>query len=179
ALYEAVPCGMGSRGRVSLTAKELDRVLVDGAKWAVDQGYGHAADLAVIEERGRFAGADPGRVSKRAKDRGKPQLGSLGSGNHFCELGYVAEVFDPVAAEAMGLVEGGVTLLIHSGSRGLGHQICDDSLRRMLEASARYGIELPDRQLCAAPLSSPEAADYFEQMACGVNFAFANRQLMT
>jgi tRNA-splicing ligase RtcB len=179
ALYEAIPCGLGTRGRKALTAKELDRVLVDGAKWAVQEGYGTEADLAVIEEHGRFPGADPGKVSGRAKQRGMPQLGSLGSGNHFCELGWVAEVFDPVAAAAMGLAEGGVTLLLHSGSRGLGHQICDDSLRRMLEASARYGIVLPDRQLCAAPLSSPEAADYFEQMACGVNFAFANRQIMT
>lgn len=178
ALYEAIPCGLGSRGRGALTERELDAVLVDGAKWAVDAGFGRPADLDMIEEHGRMPGADPSRVSKRAKQRGQPQLGSLGSGNHFCELGYVAEIFDPVAAAAMNLAEGSVTLLLHSGSRGLGHQICDDSLRRMLEASKRYGIELPDRQLCAAPLTSPEAQDYFAQMACAVNFAFANRQLM-
>jgi tRNA-splicing ligase RtcB len=118
-------------------------------------------------------------VSDRAKERGRPQLGSLGSGNHFCELGYVAEIYDEEAAEDFGLKPGGVTLMIHSGSRGLGHQTCDDALRRMLEASAKYGIELPDRQLCAAPLSSPEAQDYFAAMAAAINFAFANRQVMT
>lgn len=179
ALYQTIPCGVGTKSRVRLTKSELDRVLVDGAHWAVSSGYGRAADLEVIEEGGRLGGADPDKVSDRAKERGRPQLGSLGSGNHFAELGYVAEVFDRDVAERFGLREGEVTLLIHSGSRGLGHQICDDSLHRMLKASAKYGIELPDRQLCAAPLSSPEARDYFAAMACAVNFAFANRQVMT
>jgi tRNA-splicing ligase RtcB len=125
-----------------------------------------------------MAGAEPGKVSARAKERGRPQLGSLGSGNHFCELGYVAEVYDEATAKAFGLELGNVTVMIHSGSRGLGHQICDNALHRMVRASAKYGIELPDRQLCSAPLSSPEAADYFEAMGCAINFAFANRQVM-
>jgi tRNA-splicing ligase RtcB len=179
ALYHAVPGGLGRGSHRKLKPKELERVMLRGARWAVDEGYGDAEDLDVIEEGGSFAGADPAKVSERARTRGLPQLGSLGSGNHFCELGYVSEIFDEAAAATFGLRQGGVTLMIHSGSRGLGHQICEDSLRRMLEASARYGIALPDRQLCAAPLGSPEAADYFAAMACAVNFAFANRQMMT
>jgi tRNA-splicing ligase RtcB (3'-phosphate/5'-hydroxy nucleic acid ligase) len=178
-LHRAIPSGVGSKSHRKLSAAELDRVLVRGAEWAVKEGYGRPADLEVTEEGGRIGGADPHAVSDRAKERGRPQLGSLGSGNHFCELGYVAEVFDEEAASAFGLVEGAVTLLIHSGSRGLGYQVCDESLRAMLRASDRYGIKLPDRQLCAAPLSSPEAREYFGAMACAVNFAFANRQMMT
>ncbi len=179
ALYQAIPCGVGSKSRVRLGTRDLDRVLVQGAGWAVRSGYGRDADLQTIEEGGCLAGADPSRVSDRAKERGRPQLGSLGSGNHFAELGYVAEVFDEAVASRFGLRVGEVTLLIHSGSRGLGHQICDDALHRMLKASAEYGIDLPDRQLCAAPLGSPEAKDYFAAMVCAVNFAFANRQVMT
>jgi tRNA-splicing ligase RtcB len=179
ALYKAVPCGMGSKSTLTLGKKEVDDVLQGGARWAVEQGLGWSDDLEVIEEGGRFAGAEPRKVSDRAKDRGRPQLGSLGSGNHFFELGYVAEIYDHEAAAAFGLGEGEVTLLVHSGSRGLGHQVCDDALHTMLRASAKYGIALPDRQLCAAPLGSPEANDYFGAMACAVNFAFANRQVMT
>ncbi|MCH9680905.1 MAG: RtcB family protein, partial [Deltaproteobacteria bacterium] len=178
-LYKAVPCGLGRGSALKLSERDLDAVMTQGASWAVANGHGRSEDLDVLEEGGCMGGADPGRVSERARSRGRPQLGSLGSGNHFCELGYVSEIFDPVAAERFGLVPGTVTLMLHSGSRGLGHQICDDSLRRMLEASARYGIALPDRQLCAAPLRSPEATDYFAAMACAVNFAFANRQVMT
>ncbi|MCB9718562.1 MAG: RtcB family protein [Myxococcales bacterium] len=179
ALYRAVPCGLGRGSRLSLSERELDRVMEQGAAWAVDRGHGEPDDLRRIEEGGRLVGADPGRVSTRARTRGRPQLGSLGSGNHFCELGQVAEIYDEAAAAAFGLRAGTLTLMIHSGSRGLGHQICEDALRRMLEASARYGIALPDRQLCAAPLRSPEAIDYLASMACAVNFAFANRQVMT
>ncbi len=179
ALFDAVPCGLGRGSALSLSEGDLEDVMTQGAHWAVAHGHGRAEDLDVIEEGGQLAGADPARVSKRARSRGRPQLGSLGSGNHFCELGYVDEIFDHDAAACFGLSRGAVTLMIHSGSRGLGHQICDDSLRRMLEASERYGIALPDRQLCAAPLGSPEADDYFAAMACAVNFAFANRQVMT
>ena len=178
-LHRAVPSGVGSKSSRRLTDAELEAVLVRGVQWAVAEGYGRQADLDVIEERGCAGGADPAAVSKRAKERGLPQLGSLGSGNHFCEVGYVAEVFDRTAAEAFGLAEDTVTVMIHSGSRGFGYQVCDDALRMMLAASRRYGIELPDRQLCAAPLSSPEASRYFGAMACAVNFAFANRQMMT
>jgi tRNA-splicing ligase RtcB len=179
ALFKAIPCGVGSESHRRLSRRELDDVLLQGAGWAVRNGYGRRADLDAIEEGGCFAGADPRLVSERARERGQPQLGSLGSGNHFCEVGYVAEVYEPETAAAFGLHAGEVTVLIHSGSRGLGHQICDESLRRMLEAARTYGIELPDRQLCAAPLGSPEARAYFGAMACAINFAFANRQMMT
>ena len=179
ALYKAIPCGVGSGNRVKLSAKELDRVMTEGAAWCVGAGWARPEDLDTIEEHGCMPGADPGRVSDRAKKRGRPQLGSLGSGNHFCELAYVAEVYDEAAAEAFGLSEHAVTLMIHSGSRGLGHQICEDSLRVMMKASKDHGIDLPDRQLCAAPLSSDAARDYFAAMACAINYAFANRQVMT
>ena len=179
ALFRHIPCGVGSKSHVRLSSAELDDVLRQGAGWAVKAGYGRTSDLEVLEEGGCMKGADPARVSERAKERGRPQLGSLGSGNHFAELGYVAQIFDPEAAEAYGLREGDVTLLLHSGSRGLGHQVCDDALHTMIKASAKYGIELPDRQLCAAPLTSPEAQNYFAGMAAAINFAFANRQVMT
>lgn len=179
ALYREVPCGVGTKSELRLSKPELEAVLREGAGWAVERGYGTEDDLAVLEEGGVMAGADPDKVSQRAKDRGRPQLGSLGSGNHFCELGYVAEIFDEAKARAFGLELGKITIMIHSGSRGLGHQICDSSLHQMVRASAKYGIELPDRQLCAAPLSSPEAHDYFGAMGSAINFAFANRQVMT
>ncbi len=179
ALHRAIPSGVGSKSHRGLSRKELERVLVQGAQWTVGEGYGRREDIEAMEEGGQIAGADPDAVSDRAKERGRPQLGSLGSGNHFCELGYVAEVYDAEAAEAFGLRESRVTVMIHSGSRGLGYQVCDDSLRVMLRASQKYGIALPDRQLCAAPLSSPEAREYFAAMASAINFAFANRQMMT
>jgi tRNA-splicing ligase RtcB len=179
ALFRAIPCGVGSKSHRKLSKNELDEVLVQGAAWAVRNGYGRREDLETIEESGRFAAADPSLVSKRALDRGRPQLGSLGSGNHFCEVGYVERIYDQEAARAFGLEEGQVTIMIHSGSRGLGHQICDDSLRLMMEASRHHGIDLPDRQLCSAPLPSDEARRYFGAMACAINFAFANRQMLT
>ncbi|MBN1610099.1 MAG: RtcB family protein [Polyangiaceae bacterium] len=179
ALERAIPSGVGTSGQLELSHAELDQVMRLGARWAVSAGFGRSDDLEVSEEGGCFDGADPAAVSDRARERGRCQLGSLGSGNHFLELGHVTEVFDQDAARAFGLTVGSVTVLIHSGSRGLGHQICDDHLRAMLGASEKYGIELPDRQLCAAPLSSPEARHYLGAMACAVNFAFANRQLLT
>ena len=179
AMQRAIPAGIGSQSHRPLSDKELARVLVEGAEWAIAAGFGYAADLAHTEENGCIAGADPSVVSDRAKQRGLPQLGSLGSGNHFCELGYVAEIYDEAAAAAYGLRVDMVTVMLHSGSRGLGYQICDDSLRTMLQASRDYGIHLPDRQLCAAPLASPPAQRYFGAMNCAVNFAFANRQMMT
>lgn len=178
-LFKAIPCGVGRGSGKPLKQRELDEVLEEGAGWAVRNGQGRAADLETIEEGGCMRGADPGKVSERAKSRGGPQLGSLGSGNHFCELAYVAEVYDEVAAEAYGLEPQQITLMIHSGSRGLGHQICDDSLRVMLAAAKEHKIPLPDRQLCAAPLTSKPAQDYFAAMGCAINFAFANRQVMT
>jgi tRNA-splicing ligase RtcB (3'-phosphate/5'-hydroxy nucleic acid ligase) len=178
-LHQAIPSGVGSKSHRAVSDDELDDVLRRGACAVVERGYGTAEDLVMCEEGGCIAGAEPDRVSARAKERGRPQLGSLGSGNHFCEIGRVAEIYDEPAAAAFGLALGHVTLMLHSGSRGLGYQVCDDSLQQMLRASAKYGLELPDRQLCAAPLGSPEAEAYLGAMAAAANFAFANRQMLT
>jgi tRNA-splicing ligase RtcB len=179
ALFEAVPSGMG-RGRTDLRMSrgEIERVLIEGPAPLVERMLGEAEDLGRIESGGRLAGADPGRVSGRAFERGLPQLGTLGSGNHFLEVQYVDEIYDEEAAGAFGLGEGRVTVLIHSGSRGLGHQVCQDYVERFLEAAPRYGIELADRQLAAAPVESPEGEAYLAAMASAANFAFANRQLI-
>ena len=179
ALYRTIPSGVGaSRSDVILQRRELEGVLRDGARWAVEHGFGVPADLEAIEANGTLEGADPGAVSDRAKERGKSQLGTVGSGNHFVEVGYVAETFDAAAAARLGLEPGRLTVFIHSGSRGLGYQVCDDSLETMLRASAKYAIPLPDKQLCCAPLASPEARQYWGAMNAAANFAFANRQLM-
>ena len=179
-LFANVPTGVGAHRRdLKLPQSELRRVLTQGAGWAVANGYGSDTDLEYIEERGCLEGADPGEVSTRAIERGRPQLGTLGSGNHFCEVQYVAEIYDQKFADALGLFPGQVTVSIHTGSRGLGYQVCDDFLKIMLRASAKYGIELPDRQLCAAPLTSPEAKRYLGAMSAAANYAFANRQMIT
>jgi tRNA-splicing ligase RtcB len=175
-LYRTIPTGVGSRREERLSDRDLRDVLTGGAAWAVAQGRGDDADLRRIEEGGALAGAQPDEVSREARDRGRSQLGTLGSGNHFAEVQYVDEVYDEAAAAALGLRDGGVTLAIHTGSRGLGYQVCDDFLRMMLEAARRYGIELPDRQLCCAPLGSPEGERYLAAMSAAANFAFANRQ---
>lgn len=179
ALHGAIPAGVGQASRRALDDEELLGVMRGGARWAIERGFGRAEDTETIEEGGCFEGAEPEQVSERARERGKPQLGSLGSGNHFCEIGVVDEIYDAPTAAAYGLEEGKLTVMIHSGSRGFGHQICDESLRMMLRAAERHGIDLPDRQLCAAPLGSDEAKRYFGAMACAINFAFANRQVMT
>jgi tRNA-splicing ligase RtcB len=179
ALFRAIPSGVGaSRSDQRLTEGELDAVLGRGAAWVVEQGLGEAGDLPRIEAGGTLAGADPGKVSARARRRGSDQLGTLGSGNHFIEVAYVAERFDAPAADLLGLPPEGITVTIHTGSRGLGHQVCDDFLDVMLEASRRLGIALPDPQLCCAPLGSPEALDYWGAMNAAANFAFANRQVI-
>jgi tRNA-splicing ligase RtcB len=180
ALYEKIPSGMG-RGRKDfrLSRQELAEVLVEGPAPLVEKGYGYAEDLGHIESGGKLAGADPGAVSGRAYERGLPQLGTLGSGNHFLEVQYVDEIYDEEAAEAYRLSVGSITVLIHSGSRGLGHQVCQDYVERFLEAAPRYGIELVDRQLAAAPIESPEGEEYLKAMSAAANFAFANRQLIT
>jgi len=179
ALFRAIPSGVGSTGKLKLNEKEEKRVLENGALWAVRNGYGGEEDLDKIEENGRMAGADPDQISARARERGRSQLGTLGSGNHFIELGVVDEIYDPRAAAAMGLRLDQITLFIHTGSRGLGHQVCDDAIKEMLHAAQKYGIELPDRQLCCAPISSPEGQRYLAAMSAAVNFAFANRQMIT
>jgi tRNA-splicing ligase RtcB len=178
-LYGAIPSGVGAaRSDVRLDVRELNRVLRHGARWAVERGYGDDADLEAIEANGALADAEPDCVSTRAKERGRDQLGTVGSGNHFVEVGYVAELYDDRVADRLGLGPGTVTVFIHSGSRGLGYQVCDDYLDTMLEAAAKYGITLPDRQLCCAPIGSPEGRRYWGAMNAAANYAFANRQLM-
>jgi tRNA-splicing ligase RtcB len=179
ALFDRVPSGVGRGAKRKLSQGELTDVMKQGARWAVEQGLGTAADLDHLEEGGCLGGADPGTVSVRAIERGREQLGTLGAGNHFLEVQRVDEVFDATAAQAFGLQQGALTVSIHTGSRGFGYQICEDSLRTMVAASARYGIDLPDRQLCCAPLGSPEGKQYLAAMACGANYAMANRQVIT
>ena len=177
-LFGRVPTGVGSSGAMEVSVDELHRVAVEGAEWAVDRGKGVEADLEAIEEYGRIGGADPAQVSERAWKRGTTQLGTLGSGNHFLEVAYVAEIYDEEAAEAMGLFPDQVTVTIHSGSRGFGYQTCEDYLALMDEAMKAYDISLPDRQLACAPLRSAEGQRYLGAMRCAVNYAFANRQVM-
>jgi tRNA-splicing ligase RtcB len=179
-LFHSIPTGVGAARRdLRLTKKQLYRVLERGAAWAVAEGYGRPEDLDHLEEGGCLDGADPGEVTERAFDRGAAQLGTLGSGNHFAEIQYVSEIYDPEAARAFGLEAGQVTVLIHSGSRGLGHQVCTDHLKGMVRAAASYGIELPDQQLACAPIRSAEGRRYLAAMAAAANYAFANRQVMT
>jgi tRNA-splicing ligase RtcB len=176
ALFSGVPCGVGSTGAIRLTPGDQDRVLSQGAAWTVKNGYGEQSDLEYTEERGCLPDADPDAVSRRAKERGRHQLGTLGSGNHFLEVGLVDRIFDETAAAAYGLREGGITVMIHSGSRGLGYQVCDDYLKQLVRQGSR---DLPDRQLACAPIGSAEARDYMAAMACATNYAFANRQAMS
>jgi tRNA-splicing ligase RtcB len=180
ALFMNIPSGVGShRKDLKLNREEERRVLKKGATWAIEKGFGVAEDLGRIEEQGCIGGGDPDQVSEKAIERGRAQLGTLGSGNHFVEVGYVAEVFDENIAQALGLWKDQVTIIVHTGSRGLGHQVCDDYIRVMMDAARKYQIELPDPQLCCAPVSSPEGERYFEAMACAANFAFANRQMIS
>jgi tRNA-splicing ligase RtcB len=179
-LFSEVPSGLGSEGKIRVGEKEIDEVLSDGAHWSVKRGFGLPEDLEVTEETGRIKGANPDKVSARAKKRGAPQSGTLGSGNHFLEVQIVREIYDEVAARTMGIeLIGQVMLLIHTGSRGLGHQVCDDYLRIMEESAQKCGINLPDRQLACAPLESQEGKDYLAAMACAANYAWANRQSIT
>jgi len=180
ALFSNIPSGVGShRKDLKLSKDDERKVLRNGARWAVENGFGSEEDLYHIEENGCIEGADPDRVSEKAMERGRAQLGTLGSGNHFVEVGYVAEVFDESIAKAMGLWKDQVTITVHTGSRGLGHQVCDDYIRVMMDASKKYGIELPDPQLCCAPVNSDEGRRYLEAMASAANFAFTNRQMIT
>jgi tRNA-splicing ligase RtcB len=177
ALHQAIPAGVGARGRLDLSSQELRKVGEQGARWAAERGYG-SPDLERIESHGALAGADPSAVSLRAAERGRSQLGTLGSGNHFLEVQYVDEIHDEPAAGVLGLFPGQVTVMIHTGSRGLGHQVCTDSLSACEAAMRRYRISLPDRQLACAPLDSPEAEAYLAAMRAAANFAFANRQVL-
>ena len=177
ALFAAIPTGVGSSGKLHLKSSEIDQVMSKGAGWAVKRGYGVPEDLDVTEENGCIEGAVTDAVGQRPKERGAPQLGTLGSGNHFLEVQAVDEIFDSRAAQAMGITSvGQVTVMIHTGSRGLGHQVCDDYLRVAGTAASKYNIVLPDRQLACLPVKSQEGQDYLAAMRCAANFAWANRQ---
>ena len=180
ALYNNVPSGLGSEGKIRLRSGEMDKVLVEGSRWAVAHGFGRRDDLETTEEGGEMPGADPARVSGRARERGTPQLGTLGSGNHFLEVAVVDEIYEPETASVMGIDRvGQVMLLVHCGSRGLGHQVADDYIKVMLQAMPKYGIEVPDRQLACAPVNSGEGQAYLGAMRCAANYAWANRQCIT
>lgn len=178
ALYKNCPSGVGSEGSVSLNAKDLDEVLETGAEWTRKKGYARQDDLERTEERGRMHHADAAFVSKRAKERGRDQLGTLGAGNHFIEVDRVAQVYDGAVADALGLFPDQVVAQIHCGSRGLGHQVCTDYVNNFQRVARDYKIVLPDRELVCAPFESAEGQAYFKAMACAANFAFANRQVL-
>jgi tRNA-splicing ligase RtcB len=178
-LFRDVPSGAGRGGDVRVSHQDLDLILKEGAAWMVAHDYGLPEDLETCEESGTIDGADPSAVSDRAKKRGLPQIGTLGSGNHFLEVQYVERIFEAAAAEALGLAEGQIVVLIHSGSRGLGHQVCTDYLRDLDESMHRYGISLPDRQLACVPVDSKEGQEYLAAMRASANYAWANRQGIT
>jgi len=177
-IFSSVPCGVGSRGDIRVGRDEMEKLLSNGAQWAVKKGLGWEEDIELCEERGRLEVDNIDGVSNHARERGKDQLGTLGSGNHFIEVQYVDRVYDDLAARAMGLEEGLAAVMIHSGSRGLGAQVCQDSIRVMREAAARYGYELPDRQLACAPVGSPEGKEYYSAMCAAANYAWANRHCL-
>ena len=178
-LFSSIPSGVGSKGSVRLSPSELDEVLVKGVNWAIDNGYGTNDDADVCEENGQIQNADPNKVSDKARKRGAPQLGSLGSGNHFLEVQKVSEIHDEEAATRMGLKEGTITVLIHCGSRGFGHQVCSDYLRVAEQAMHKYDINLPDRELACVPNNSEEGESYRAAMFAALNFAWSNRQMLT
>ena len=178
ALYRNCPSGVGSESSLRISHEEFGEVLTKGAKWALQRGYARRADLDHTEEFGAMPGADPGKVSDRAIKRGRPQVGTLGAGNHFIEVDRVVSVFDAEAAQVLGLFEEQIVAQIHCGSRGFGHQVCTDYVSDFQSAVRKYGIQLPDRELVCAPIDSPEGKDYFGAMACAANYAFANRQVL-
>ena len=178
ALYQNIPSGIGSTGSIQLSVKETKKVLQQGSRWAVNRGMGTDADLRHTEDEGCMGGADPDTVSDRALERGRRQLGTLGSGNHFIEVGRVSKIYDRTVAEKFGLYDGQVTLMLHSGSRGFGYQVCDDALAFMARHVGRLGFKLPDRQLACARIQSEEGRRYYRAMACAANYAWANRQIL-
>ena len=178
-LFKSIPSGVGSKGAVRLNQSELDEVLVKGVNWAIEHGYGVSDDANVCEENGQIANADPNKVSDKARKRGAPQLGSLGSGNHFLEVQRVEEIHDEEAAKRMGIKKGSVTVLIHCGSRGFGHQVCSDYLRISEQVQEKYNIHLADRELACVPNNSEEGESYRAAMFAALNFAWSNRQMIT
>ncbi len=177
-IFRNCPSGVGGKGAVQLSTKDLDDVLEQGADWAVAKGYGVRDDIQRTESYGRIAGASASTVDARAKERGRPQMGSLGAGNHFLEIDVVDEIYDADVAEVFGLTRNRVVVQIHCGSRGLGHEVCGQYIRVLQDAPRRYGIEIPDRELVAAPVDSREGRDYLAAMAAAANYAFANRQIL-
>ncbi len=178
-LFSLIPAGVGSENAIGKLSKQDEkRLLEDGARWAVSRGYGRQEDLSVMEEGGRLSSADSGLLSDRALERGLKQVGTLGSGNHFLEIGRVEEIYSPPAAAALGISPEQLVILIHTGSRGLGYQVCEDSLKVMTKAMAKYAISLPDRQLACTPIDSPEGQDYLASMAAAANYAWVNRQVI-
>jgi tRNA-splicing ligase RtcB len=178
-LFSLIPSGVGSEGAIpKLSTANEKRLLRDGARWAISQGYGREEDLSFMEEGGRLASADPERVSDRALERGLKQVGTLGSGNHFLEVGRIEQIYLPEVAGTLGVFSDQLVVLIHTGSRGLGYQICEDSLKVMNQAMSKYGISLPDRQLACTPIHSPEGENYLASMAAAANYAWANRQVI-
>jgi tRNA-splicing ligase RtcB len=175
-LYQEIPSGVGSKGKIRLSRDDERKVLLKGAQWAVENGIGEASDLEKIESGGMIEGADPSLISERAYERGRAQLGTLGSGNHFLEIQYIDEIYDESVANGLGLFMNQVTVMIHTGSRGFGHQVCTDFLEVMDRAVKKYGIELYDRELACAPYNSPEAQDYLGAMRAAANYAWTNRQ---
>jgi tRNA-splicing ligase RtcB len=178
-LFLNIPSGVGTGGRIKLGPRQIEDVLADGVAWAVENGYGWDSDKEYCEENGTMKTAKPNMVSPTAKKRGAPQLGSLGSGNHFVEIQKVDKIYNPQAAKTFGLHEGQIVIMAHTGSRGLGYQVCSDYLRVVEGAAKRYGIELPDRELACAPINSKEAEDYLGAMNAALNFAWSNRQMIT
>ncbi len=177
-LFKDVPSGLGSKGEIKTKGKEMTKLLKKGAAWAIEKGYGDKEDLEYTEENGAIDGADPEAVSERSYERGKSQVGTLGSGNHFLEVQVIDEIYDEKAAQIFGLEKNQITIMIHSGSRGFGYQVCDDSLRIMRKAVDKYNIDLPDRQLACAPFNSPEGQQYLGSMRCAANYAWCNRQYL-
>ncbi len=178
-IFHEVPSGVGSEGKIRITESEVKIVLTKGARWAYEKGYGTEEDLEYTEEHGQMDGADPTKISRRALERGAPQLGTLGAGNHFLEIQEVEEIYDAEAAKIFELEPHQITVMVHTGSRGLGYQICDDNVRDLGKAVQKYNIALPDRQLACAPIESPEGKAYFSAMVCAANYAWANRQCIT
>ncbi len=178
ALYQGVPAGLGSKGKIKINEKEEERALIEGAAWAVKKGYGTEEDLEYTEEKGAIKGADPMGVSERAFERGRRQQGTLGSGNHFLEIQVVDQVYDKEIASVFGLEVGQITVMIHSGSRGFGYQVCDEYSKGMIKFLSKYNISVPDRQLACVPVNSPEGKAYLGAMRCAANYAWSNRQCL-
>lgn len=178
ALFNDIPCGVGEKGEIRVNANELKKIVTEGSKWAVNHGYGEKEDIEFTEEHGCLTSAETDTLSTRAIERGLGQSGTLGSGNHFLEVQLVEKIFEQKVADVFGLFEGQITVMIHSGSRGFGYQVCDDSLRYMGAAPAKYGFSIPDRQLACAPIKSSEGERYFAEMSCAANYAWANRQAL-